>query len=118
MRGGAGTLKEAVAFDAPLISPDGYGGQNAGFGLPANAYECRAEFIYSRGSEAVDAARLAGRAIYKVKIRQSIEARTIKTSWRMRDTHRGVDYNIREIDTITDRRWIYLIAETGVAVGA
>ncbi len=107
-----GRLIEAVAFDEPVSDSTGDGGTVDGY---EEKYACRAGFIYSRGSEAVDAARLEGRAIYKVKIRSSAAARAIRPDWQMRDTRRSVDYNIRGIDAITDRHWIYIVVESGVA---
>lgn len=105
-------MRENVAFDAPVLSPDGSGGHEREW---VKRYSCRAKFIYSRGSEAVSAARLEGRAIYKIKIRQCDASRVIKTDWRMRDTRRSETYNIREVDAITDPKWVYLTVESGVA---
>lgn len=87
----------------------------------------RAEIIYSRGSEIVEAARLEGRAIYKIRIRCCAAAQAISTDWRMRDLHLGpetgpaddplpgVRYAIREVDAVTDRRWVYIVVEGGKA---
>lgn len=105
-------LIESVAFDAPTQAADGYGGVETGW---TEAYACRASFIYARGSEAIDAARLQGRAIYKVRIRQCADGRAIDASYRMRDVRRDVEYQVREVDSITDRQWIYLVVESGVA---
>lgn len=87
-------------------------------------HKCYADFIYQRGEEPVEAARREGRATYKVRIAQSAAARFITTAWIMRDTKRyqvGLDgvadageYAIREIDFITDRRWIYVVVESGL----
>lgn len=119
-----GLLPDRVAFDAPAMNPDGSGGVENGW---SQAYSCAAQFIYSRGSEAVNAARLQGRAIYKVKVVSSSAARAITTDFRMRDVRRGpMDgvgadllpgdrYQIREVDAITDRDWVYLVVESGVA---
>ena len=120
-----GQLVERVAFDAPANNPDGSGGVEDGW---AEHHAARAEFIYSRGSEAVDAARLQGRAIYKVKIRSCAAARAVTTDFRMRDVRRGLPagegigdplpgtrYQVREVDAITDRRWIYIVVESGRA---
>lgn len=117
-------LNEAVAFDEPLQS-SGAGGVTLTEWTERRA--CRGEFIYSRGSEVVEAARLEGRPIYKVRIRQCIGSRLIDTTWRMRDTRRGLPvgevadalpgtrYSIREVDAITDRGWIYILVEGGKA---
>lgn len=121
-----GPMRERVAFDRPINVPDGYGGTETGWSSSPESLERPAEFIYSRGSEAVEAARLAGSSIYKIRIRSSAAAREITADWRMRDLRRetfdeegnpraGV-YNIREVDSITDRQWIFIVVESGVAV--
>ncbi len=111
-------MHEHVAFDMESHVPDGSGGQVRDW---VQHHACRAKFIYSRGSEVVAAARLQGRAIYKVRIRQCAAARTIQADWRMRDLRRGdqtkdlpgEEYNVREVDAITDRKWVYLVVESG-----
>ncbi len=107
-------LPESVVFDAPTSVPDGFGGTQSGWTVPPDSYACRAAFIYQRGSEAVDAARLAGLSIYKVRIRSCNAARDISPAWRMRDARRGTEYNIREVDAITDRHWVWIVVESGV----
>lgn len=109
----AGALRERVAFDAPAHDGDGV---QDGWADAADATECSAAFVYQRGSEAVDAARLSGRAIYKLRIRQCAAARAITTDWRMRDLRRGTAYQVREVDGITDQRWVYIVVESGVAI--
>lgn len=101
-------LNESVAFDEPV--------QTAGQGgvvttVWTERWTCRAQFIYSRGSEVVEAARLEGRPIYKVRVRSCNAARAITTNWRMRDARRGTVYNIREVDGITDRQWCFIVVE-------
>lgn len=108
-----GDLRERVAFEAPSKAKDDYGNKTDSW-LPK--YSCRAQFIYARGGESVEAARLSGRSFFKVRIRQCEAARSITQSFRMVDVRRGQEYNIREVDTITDRAWIYLLVESGVAV--
>ena len=49
-------------------------------------------------------------------MRQCAQAREISADWRMRDLRRGAEYNVREVDAITDRAWIFLVVESGVAV--
>ena len=105
-------LREKVAFDAITAAPDGSGGHERTWG---EQHVCRAEFIYSRGSEAVNAARLQGRSIYKVKISSCAAARSISTDHRMRDVRRDVEYQIREVDVVTEPKWVFLIVESGVA---
>ena len=79
-------------------------------------HECRAQLIYQRGSEVVEAARLEGRSIYKVKIRSCVAARAITTDYRMIDLHRvDTTYAVIEVDAITDPMWVYLVVEGGKA---
>jgi hypothetical protein len=108
-----GSLKERVAFDLRLEVDDGYGNTAAGDFTPQ--FECAAEFRPRGGSEAVIAARLEGRNIFGVYIRSSVQARQITTDWRMRDARRGTVYAIRTVDVITDRAFVYLTVESGVA---
>lgn len=114
-------MRDRVAFDVQNQTPDGAGGADVEW---SESYQCAARLIYSRGSETIEAARLEGRSIFKVKIRSCAASRQIQTDWRMRDLRRGdqngpfpgTRYNIREVDAITDRRWVYLVVESGVAV--
>lgn len=106
-------LRESVAFDSPTSSTDDYGGVIEGW---TQAYTCRADFIYARGAEAVQAGVVTGTAVFKVKLRSFTGARAITTAWRMRDVRRSVAFNIREVDAISDRRWVWLVVESGVAI--
>lgn len=110
--GAPGFLEDAVAFDAPVETTGSGGVISTGWD---ERHVCRAQFMYSRGGEVVEAARLEGRPIYKVRVRQCVAARSIATDWRMRDTRRLVEYAIIEVDAITDRQWVYLVIEGGKA---
>lgn len=120
-----GDLTERVRFDAQEPIRDGFGNTREGW---TAGYTCRAQFIYARGGETVQSARLEGRSVFKVRIRQCVAARALSQSHRLVDLRRvawddatqqtasaGV-YNIREVDAITDRAWVYLLVESGVAV--
>lgn len=122
MARGARRLKDRIAFDQPAEFPDGSFGNETGW---AERFVRFGEFIYQRGSEAVEAARLEGQSVYKLKVRSDPETRSLTAGWRARDVLRqsfdtqgkpktGV-YNIREVDPITDRQWVYLVVESGVA---
>lgn len=106
-------LPDRIRLDAPVT-----GGTDA-YGNPASGWEpkhtCRAEFIYRRGSETVEAARLSGRSIWKVRIRSCAAARTVTADWILTDTRRGTVYNIREADSLSDPSWVWLVVEAGVA---
>jgi len=108
----AGKLFQKVTFQSPARSSDGYGGVYDGWN---DQLTCRAAFMYSGGGETVQAARLEGRGVIKVRIRSFEDSRQITQDWRLKDERTGVIYNIREVDKDTDRFWIYILAERGVA---
>lgn len=117
---GAGELSSRLAFDSPSGSTDSFGGKVVGW---SQEIIRSAKIIYQSGNESVQAARLAGRSIYKVKLRSDSGTRSITTDWRARDVRRGLPsgvdddvlpgnrYNIREADAITDRAWVWLVIE-------
>ncbi|MEM1149326.1 MAG: head-tail adaptor protein [Pseudomonadota bacterium] len=111
----AGTLRERIAFDAPLVRPDGFGGQEAGFVPPTEAVILRCEMIFERGSESVEAARLSGRSRYKLRTRNGQSVRRITTDWRARHLPDRGTYAVVEADTVTDRAWAWLVIESGVS---
>lgn len=100
------SLFDRLALDEPTSETDPFGGTTEGW---SEVFQARATIIYQRGGESVEAARLTGRPIYKVQIRQSADARRVTTDWRTRDVRRGTEYNITEVDAITDRKWAWLV---------
>jgi len=109
----AGLLRNRVAFSKPVPSRQA-GGVMTETWQPM--HECWAQMIYQRGSEVIEAARLEGRSIYKVKIRACDPARAITTDYKMVDLHRGnLAYAVIEVDAITDRQWVYVVVEQGLA---
>lgn len=109
----AGLLRERVAFDAEQVTPDGYGGQDRTW---REEHVCAAAFKYQRGQEALDAGGLTGTASFKVKVLSCRATRAVTPEYRMRDVRRGMAFNIREVDAITDPAWVWIIAENGVAI--
>lgn len=109
----AGALDARVAFDAPVMAPDGYGGQTRTW---AEALTCWAELVYDRGREAVQAGGLTGSAVLRVRVRANAATRAITTDYRMRDLTRGIVFNVRESDPVTDPAFVWLRVEQGVAV--
>jgi SPP1 family predicted phage head-tail adaptor len=105
-------LPELVAFDRPEETVDPYGGVVTTF---AEAFRCNARFLWLRGGETVQAARLEGRQPVVVTIRQSALSGVVTTDWRMRDLRRAKTYNIRGIVPTDDRMFLELTCETGVA---
>lgn len=91
----AGKLNERVAFDAPNGSTDAYGGESMAW-TPGDPVA--AQWIYGKGDERVQAARLAGRYAYKIKVRASSATRAVTTDYQMRDVRAGTKWNVIEVD--------------------
>lgn len=120
---GAGDLTSRLAFDSQAGVDDGLGGKTVAW---SEQFQRSAKIIYQSGNEAVQAARLAGRSIYKVKLRNDSGTRQISTNWRARDVRHGLPsgvsgdvlpgarYNIKEVDALTDRTWVWLVIEGDV----
>lgn len=120
LKGPAGNLREAVAFDENVGTTGSLGGTTFAW---EERHACRAQWIYQSGNEAVQAARLAGRHVFKIKVRSCEATRAITTAYRMRDTRRGLPngvgsdtlpgnrWDVKEVDAITDRQWVYLTVE-------
>lgn len=108
----SGKLTEHFAFDYPVETDNPDGKVSTTW---EKRHEDLVEVIYSRGSEVIAAARLEGRPIFKLRLRSCAPALLITTDWLARDVRRGTKYSIREVDSITDRQWIYIVVEGGKA---
>lgn len=106
------SLEHSAAFDRRIEIDDGYGNT---VGSWQEQFKRRISFLYAGGGETVMAARLEGRGILKCRVVADSSTRTIFHDWRMRDVRRGTVYAIKEVDAVTDRFWIYLVVEHGVA---
>lgn len=110
----AGSLaRRKIRIEAPTVVPDGRGGQVRTF-VPR--VTLHAEFRYERGREAAVPGGRSGTAVFRVKLRRFAETLEISTAEIIRDTASGEVFNIREIDDMTDRQWVFLRVEGGVAV--
>lgn len=109
----AGKLRERVAFSLKQPVPDGFGGGDRTWSESDPVW---AEFRYEGGREAMQAGGLTGTASFKVRVRGTSATVTVTVQHRMRDVRRNVTYNIREVDAITDRDYVWLVVESGVAV--
>lgn len=113
MAAGAGDLSWRIRFERPVSGDDGGGGVHDGF---EPAFTVWAGMFNAGGSEAVQAARLEGRNLVRVRIRASGQTREITTDWRLIDTRSGDVWNIREVDPISEARaFVLLRCEKGVA---
>lgn len=109
---GAGALRERVAFDALVETPDGMGGHDRTW---TEVAVVAAEFRYERGREDVQAGGLTGTASWKVRVRSSVATRGLTTEHRMRDVRRSVTHQVREVDAVSDRANVWIGVEAGVA---
>ena len=109
---GSGDLRHSVAFDRRVENDDGAGNTRGEF---QEQFRARAAFRPRGGSEAVVADRLEGRNLLGVYLRSSSQTRQITNDWRMRDVRTGDVYAVKIVDAVTDRQWVYLEAQTGVA---
>ena len=83
-------------------------------GVPAN-------ITAKVGTEAVEAARLAGRQPVILTVRRSADTRMVTTDWKATELDSGTEFNIRTaidpmIGDSQHGHWIEMIAESGVAV--
>lgn len=111
-----GQMDYSVAFDAPAIVKDSHGGTENGWTPDAQAVKEWAAFRYLRGGETVQAARLSGKQPVVVTVYSNTATRGLSTAWRMRDVRTGDVYNIRAIVPTSDRQFLEITAERGVAV--
>lgn len=114
----AGELQHRIAFDKRVDqnpdSPADYGNTVSDW---EEQFVTRAGLIHLRGGEQVIAARLNNTHPLVMYVRSSADTRSITSAWRARDTRTGKTYNLRDITPAEDRRWIDILAITGVADG-
>jgi len=109
----AGDLYYRVAFDKRVEVEDGAGNT---VGDWQEQFSCRAAYRHLRGGESVMAGRLQGKHTQVIIVRASSLTRSVSTDWRVRDVRNGEVFNIRDITHETDRRWVSMLCEKGVAV--
>jgi head-tail adaptor len=105
-------LQHRVAFDERATIDDGAGNRR---GIFQERFKHWAAFRSRGGSEAVVAARLEGRNILGVYLRSNAQTRAIENDWRMRDVRTGDTYAVKIVDAVTDRNWVYVEVQAGVA---
>ena len=110
---GSGDLQWLVAFEEPT-TVDTAGGIAAGSWL--KRFERLVAIEAMPGNEPVIAQRLQGINPVNVRVRSSVQTRTVTAGWRLRDVLSGTYYNIRSVVPHADREWIRLVCESGVAV--
>lgn len=123
---GAGDLTYRVAFLKREALNDGKG--NTLGNKLVEQFQSRAAYRHLRGGESVMANRLSGKHVQVITVRASTLTRQITTDWVIRDVRAsnetapgsgkftGDVFNIRDVTHETDRQWISLLVEKGVAV--
>ena len=110
---GAGDLRYRVDCQKRVEVDDGYG--NPVSGDFETQFTVRAAYQHLRGGEAVIAARLSNRHPMIITVRSSTQSRQINSDWRLVDARDGTAYAVRDVTQETDRAWISLLVEGGVA---
>ena len=97
------------------------------YGNTEDNFPATADFVVSAniepklGGEAVLAARLTGKHIVNITVRQSTNTALVTTDWKAKDEHSGEEYNIRSVidpDGGTSKHGFYfeMLCEKGVAI--
>jgi SPP1 family predicted phage head-tail adaptor len=102
---GAGDLRERIAFDQRVELDDGAGNT---VGDWAEQFTVAARVLPLKGSEAVQAARLAGQQPVVITVRMSRQARQIGPEWRARNTRTSAVYAITAPPANMDERGQFL----------
>lgn len=108
----ANDLFYRVAFDRRAEVEDGHGNTVSDW---VEEFQCRAAYRHLRGGESVMAGRLEGKHTQIIAVRASSQTRQITADWRVRDARSGNTFAIRDVTHETDRQWISLLVERGVA---
>lgn len=108
----AGDLSYRVAFDRRAEVDDGYGNTLSDW---VEQFQCRGAYRHLRGGEGVMAGRLQGQHVQIITVRAAALTRQVTTDWRVRDVRTGDVFNIRDVTGETDRAFISLLCERGVA---
>ena len=99
-------------FQDRIFTDDEFGGSELTW---RTVHDTRGTVSYARGSEGKEAGALTGTATFKLRIRSCAAARALTPAHKMTDAHTGRVFNIREVDPWTDLKWVYIVAEGGVA---
>lgn len=110
---GSGDLYYKVHCQKRQVVDDGYG--NTVSGPFETQFTVRAAYRHLRGGETVMASRLENKHPMVVTVRSSSETRQITADWQLVDARDGTAYAVRDVTHETDRRWVSLLVEKGVA---
>jgi SPP1 family predicted phage head-tail adaptor len=108
----AGDLRYKIHCQKRVQIDDGAGNTVGDF---ATQFTVRAAYRHLRGGETVIASRLENRHPIIITVRASSQTRQIVSDWRLVDAHDGTAWAVRDVTYETDRQWISLLCERGVA---
>lgn len=106
-------LHEQVRFESPTTTTDEYRRSISGW---TEEFTTKADYRRLRGSEAAIGARLQGKQLTVLTIRNSTKAREIKPTWRAVNTRTGETFNVYTNIETDDRQFREITAESGVSV--
>ena len=109
---GAGDLRYRVHCQRRVEVNDGYGNTNGDW---QTEFTVAAAYRHLRGGEDVMSARLSGRHPALITVRASSQTAQITTDWRLVDARDGTEWAISDVTPETDRKFITLLCERGVA---
>ena len=78
-------------------------------------FTVRAAYRHLRGGEAVIASRLENRHPVIITVRASSQTKQITADWQLVDARDGTAWAVRDVTHETDRQFISLLCERGVA---
>lgn len=109
---GAGDLHYRVHCQKRIEQDDGYGNTVSDF---ATQFTVRASYRHLRGGETVIASRLENKHPMIITLRSSTQTRQINSDWQLVDARDNSVWAVRDVTPETDRQWISLLCERGVA---
>lgn len=112
---GSGDLYYRVDCQKEVAGVDELGHPVPGAGGWATQFTVRAAYRHLRGGEDIMAGRLQGRHTQVITVRASSQTRQITAGWRLIDARDGTVFNVRDVTHETDRMWVSLLCEHGVA---
>jgi len=108
----AGDLYYRIHCQKRAAVDDGYGNTVGGF---ETQFTVRAAYRHLRGGETVIASRLENKHPVLITVRTSAQTRQIRADWRLVDARDGTAWAVRDVTHETDRQFIALLCERGVA---
>lgn len=111
----AGDLYYKVHCQKEADATDELGNPVPGGGTWQTQFTVRTAYRHLRGGESVMAGRLQGTHPQIITMRASSQTRQITPGWRLIDARDGTVFNVRDVTQETDRMFVSLLCERGVA---